>query len=79
MGIGKSHFTHLFIDEAGHGMEPECLIPIAGLYGMNRNAGGQLVLAGDPKQLGPVIRSTEATKVRYIFLCMSVSNIKSCF
>ena len=66
MGIGKSHFTHVFIDEAGHAMEPECLIPIIGLHKMNRK-GRKVVLAGDPKQLGPVIRSPEAIKVRYSF------------
>ena len=63
MGFGNSHFTHVFIDEAGHGLEPECLIPIAGLYKADRKEGGQLVLAGDPKQLGPVLRSPEAIQV----------------
>lgn len=85
------HFTHIFIDEAGHCMEPESLVAIAGeglrvgcrcttLHGLGRshhlpfspyhpcllglmevketgNPGGQLVLAGDPRQLGPVLRS----------------------
>ncbi|XP_072336263.1 putative helicase MOV-10 isoform X1 [Scyliorhinus torazame] len=55
------HFSHVFIDEAGHAVEPECVIAIAGLLDVmdlesNRD-GGQLVLAGDPKQLGPVLRS----------------------
>ena len=63
MGIGDSHFTHVFIDEAGHGMEPECLVAIAGLLGTNRDTRRQLVLAGDPKQLGPVLRSSLAIKV----------------
>ena len=63
MGIEESHFTHIFIDEAGHGMEPECLVPIAGLLGTDRVNGGQLVLAGDPKQLGPVLRSPVAIQV----------------
>ena len=56
----------MFIDEAGHAMEPECLIPIIGLHQMNRK-GRKVILAGDPMQLGPVIRSPEAMKVRYIF------------
>lgn len=53
-----THFTHIFIDEAGHSMEPESLVPIAGLVEVNElgNPGGQLVLAGDPRQLGPVLR-----------------------
>ncbi|KAM5256075.1 helicase MOV-10 [Ctenodactylus gundi] len=54
-----SHFTHIFIDEAGHCMEPESLVAIAGLLEVKEtgNPGGQLVLAGDPRQLGPVLRS----------------------
>lgn len=61
MGIEQSHFTHIFIDEAGHGMEPECLVAISGLLGTDEDR-GQLVLAGDPKQLGPVLRSPVAIK-----------------
>ncbi|XP_006895773.1 PREDICTED: putative helicase MOV-10 isoform X2 [Elephantulus edwardii] len=53
------HFTHIFIDEAGHSMEPESLVAIAGLMEVREKGdpGGQLVLAGDPRQLGPVLRS----------------------
>jgi helicase MOV-10 len=53
----------VFVDEAGQGMEPECLVPIVGLLGTDGNDAGQLVLAGDPKQLGPVLRSPVAIKV----------------
>jgi helicase MOV-10 len=58
------HFTHIFIDEAGHCMEPESLVAIAGLMEVKEtgNPGGQLVLAGDPRQLGPVLRSPLAQK-----------------
>ena len=63
LGIPKSHFTHVFIDEAGQGMEPECLVPIVGLLETQGRNPGQLVLAGDPKQLGPVLRSPIAIKV----------------
>uniref|UniRef100_A0A4W3JGP6 RNA helicase n=1 Tax=Callorhinchus milii TaxID=7868 RepID=A0A4W3JGP6_CALMI len=57
----RGHFSHVFIDEAGHAVEPECVIAVAGLLDpmdleSNRD-GGQLVLAGDPKQLGPILRS----------------------
>lgn len=61
LGVPKGHFTHIFIDEAGQGMEPECLIPIAGL--LDSVNPGQVVLAGDPKQLGPVVRSPVSIKV----------------
>ena len=53
----RDHFTHIFIDEAGHATEPECIIPVADLLDPNNPRGGQLVLAGDPKQLGPILRS----------------------
>ncbi|NWI55977.1 SDE3 helicase, partial [Calyptomena viridis] len=54
-------FSHVFIDECGHAVEPESVVAIAGLLApmdqkTNPN-GGQLVLAGDPKQLGPVLTS----------------------
>ncbi|NXH52071.1 SDE3 helicase, partial [Rhabdornis inornatus] len=54
-------FSHVFIDECGRAVEPESVVAIAGLLApmdqkTNLN-GGQLVLAGDPKQLGPVLTS----------------------
>ncbi|XP_053277315.1 putative helicase mov-10-B.2 isoform X1 [Pleuronectes platessa] len=58
-GIPPGHFTHVFVDEAGHAVETECLIPLAGLL---RAHTGQVVLAGDPKQLGPILRSPLALK-----------------
>ncbi|XP_077191029.1 helicase MOV-10 isoform X2 [Paroedura picta] len=55
------HFSHVFIDESGHAVEPESLVAIAGLLAMmdpkTNPKGGQLVLAGDPQQLGPILRS----------------------
>ena len=71
MGIGDSHFTHLFIDEAGQGMEPECFVPIAGLLKSTGANVGQLVLAGDPKQLGPIIQSDLAKMVSYFIFSPS--------
>ncbi|XP_064589098.1 helicase MOV-10 [Zonotrichia leucophrys gambelii] len=54
-------FSHVFIDECGHAVEPESIVAIAGLLAPmdeeNNPNGGQLVLAGDPKQLGPVLTS----------------------
>ncbi|XP_039091687.1 RNA helicase Mov10l1 isoform X2 [Hyaena hyaena] len=53
IGVRVGHFTHVFVDEAGQASEPECLIPLGLVSGTN----GQVVLAGDPMQLGPVIKS----------------------
>lgn len=58
------HFSHIFIDEAGHAPEPEALIALAGIMEVNTavQTGGQVVIAGDPKQLGPILRSPLAIK-----------------
>ncbi|XP_042326866.1 RNA helicase Mov10l1 isoform X2 [Sceloporus undulatus] len=53
IGIRLGHFTHVFVDEAGQASEPECLIPL----GLVSEVTGQIVLSGDPMQLGPVIKS----------------------
>uniref|UniRef100_A0A8C8RZ08 RNA helicase Mov10l1 n=1 Tax=Pelusios castaneus TaxID=367368 RepID=A0A8C8RZ08_9SAUR len=53
IGVRFGHFTHVFVDEAGQASEPECLIPL----GLISEVNGQIVLAGDPMQLGPVIKS----------------------
>ncbi|XP_043102725.1 putative helicase mov-10-B.1 [Puntigrus tetrazona] len=58
-GFPKGHFSHIFVDEAGHAVEPETIISVAGLLNAKT---GQLVLAGDPKQLGPILRSPFAIK-----------------
>ncbi|NXT96031.1 SDE3 helicase, partial [Anhinga rufa] len=54
-------FSHIFIDECGQAVEPESVVAIAGLLtAMDEKTnpnGGQLVLAGDPQQLGPILRS----------------------
>ncbi|KAL5770739.1 hypothetical protein ACOSP7_014893 [Xanthoceras sorbifolium] len=55
-GIDCGSFSHIFLDEAGQASEPESMIPIANLC--NRET--VVVLAGDPKQLGPVVYSRDA-------------------
>lgn len=52
-GIKRGHFSHIFLDEAGQASEPETMVPVAHLYQKKT----VVVLAGDPKQLGPVIYS----------------------
>ncbi|XP_078339905.1 putative helicase MOV-10 isoform X1 [Crassostrea virginica] len=52
------HFSHVFIDESGQAIEPEALIAIAGILTIDSETEcSQLVLAGDPQQLGPILRS----------------------
>ncbi|XP_019633304.1 PREDICTED: RNA helicase Mov10l1-like [Branchiostoma belcheri] len=53
IGLRAGHFTHVFVDEAGQATEPECLIPV----GLCAGVQSQVVLAGDPMQLGPVLQS----------------------
>ncbi|XP_025829090.1 putative helicase MOV-10 isoform X2 [Agrilus planipennis] len=59
-GTPTGHFTHVFIDESGHAKESETLIPIAGILTSPGTLHGQIVLAGDPQQLGPIIHSDQA-------------------
>ncbi|XP_042346930.1 putative helicase mov-10-B.2 [Plectropomus leopardus] len=58
-GIPPNHYTYIFVDEAGQATETECIIPLGGLLIPHRC---QVVLAGDPKQLGPIITSKVAEK-----------------
>ncbi|KAK0191971.1 P-loop containing nucleoside triphosphate hydrolase protein [Armillaria mellea] len=53
LGVKPGHFACIFIDEAGQGKEPEVMIPIKGLANKHTN----VVLAGDLKQLGPVVHA----------------------
>ncbi len=59
IGLPRGHFTHIFIDEAGQATEPEAMISIKTLADSNTN----IILAGDPKQLGPIIRSPVAREL----------------
>mmetsp|Transcript_8990 Transcript_8990/g.19499 ORF Transcript_8990/g.19499 Transcript_8990/m.19499 type:complete len:748 (-) Transcript_8990:97-2340(-) len=51
--LPRGHFDLIIIDEAGQATEPEALAAVSTLLG----AEGQILLGGDPHQLGPVIHS----------------------
>lgn len=53
----KPLFSHVVIDEAGQATEPEVLCAIAGAMRSPVPGVGRVVLAGDPRQLGPILRS----------------------
>jgi helicase MOV-10 len=53
IGMTRGHFSHIFIDEAGQATEPEAFVSVKTLADTATN----VVLSGDPKQLGPIIRS----------------------
>lgn len=55
-GVPKGYFDVLCVDEAGHATEPE-VIAVASTLMEFRDQKGQIVLAGDPKQLGPIVTS----------------------
>ena len=56
IGVRPGHFDLIVIDEAGQAMEPEIVAVLAPLQIP------QVVLGGDPRQLGPVIHSPAAKK-----------------
>ncbi|XP_030554172.1 putative helicase MOV-10 isoform X1 [Drosophila novamexicana] len=58
LNLGKfNFFTHIFIDEAGASTEPESLI---GIMGIKHQDACHVILSGDHKQLGAVIKNNRA-------------------
>lgn len=53
LGVKRGHFSHIFCDEAGQATEPEVMLPIKSIADKSTN----VVLAGDNKQLGPIVHS----------------------
>jgi helicase MOV-10 len=60
VGVPRGHFTHIFVDEAGQAAEPESMIPIKTMADNQTN----IILSGDPKQLGPIVRSDLALSLK---------------
>lgn len=58
MGLPKGHFTHVIVDEAGQATEPEIMVPFSFINKDN----AQVLIAGDPMQLGPVVMSKYAAE-----------------
>lgn len=54
--IVDKHFSYVIIDECGSAKEISALVPIGELATCGEEIHASIVLAGDPKQLGPVIR-----------------------
>ncbi|KAF8267998.1 P-loop containing nucleoside triphosphate hydrolase protein [Lactarius quietus] len=75
MKIRAGHFSHIIIDEAAQADEPLSLIPISFFANENTN----VILAGDPNQLGPVIKSSPASEAglgkSFLQRLMFISNI----
>ncbi|XP_015078984.1 probable RNA helicase SDE3 [Solanum pennellii] len=57
-GIKRGHLSHIFLDEAGQASEPDTMIPLSHLLSKET----VVVLAGDPRQLGPVVFSKDAER-----------------
>ncbi|KAF9260601.1 P-loop containing nucleoside triphosphate hydrolase protein [Marasmius fiardii PR-910] len=58
LGVERGFFSHIFVDECGQATEPAVMVPLKGLVGEQTN----LIVAGDNKQLGPVVHSALAAK-----------------
>lgn len=59
IGMPRGHFSHIFFDEAGHATEPEIMIAVKTMADNDTN----IILSGDPKQLGPIVRSAVAREL----------------
>jgi helicase MOV-10 len=58
LNVPVGHFSHIVIDEAAQAEEPLVMIPILAFSDAYTN----IILAGDPNQLGPVVKSPTAAK-----------------
>ena len=68
--VAETNFRpdYIFIDEAGHATEADALLPLAAFYNANTSGSDKamhVVLAGDHKQLGPVVQSPYCVRHQY--------------
>jgi helicase MOV-10 len=59
IGMPRGHFSHIFVDEAGQATEGEVMVAIKTMADNSTN----VILSGDPRQLGPIIRSKIAREL----------------
>ncbi|KIP11927.1 hypothetical protein PHLGIDRAFT_124574 [Phlebiopsis gigantea 11061_1 CR5-6] len=64
LGLERGHFSHIFLDEAGLATEPTSMVAIKTLMDDRTN----VVLAGDHRQLSPIVRSRDARRLQLSFL-----------
>ena len=57
LNVPRGHFSHIVIDEAAQAEEPLAMIPIMTFANEDTN----VILAGDPNQFSPAIRSRTAS------------------
>ena len=58
LNVPVGHFSHIIIDEASQAEEPLVMIPIMTFSNSYTN----IILAGDPNELGPIIKSPTAAR-----------------
>jgi helicase MOV-10 len=58
LDVPTGHFNYIVIDDATQAEEPLAMIPIMGFSTVHTN----VILAGDPNQFGPIIKSPSAAR-----------------
>ena len=58
LNVPVGHFSHIVIDDAAQAEEPLAMIPIMAFSNLDTN----IILAGDPNQFGPDIKSPTAAR-----------------